>query len=423
MTERSRTVFRTLATGLVVAVTLPPVAESDPSSVSPLCLVCGRLGTAQLILNVVLFLPLGAAVARPGEGTRGVMSALGWGLLLSAAVEAAQLFVPGRYPAVGDLVANGAGAGIGALLAVSARSWLRPGPAASDLLSVIWGAGAGCVFLTTSLLMQPSLPASEYWVQRAPDLGHLARFRGEVVDARAGELTLPGGRLPERDRLLLSQSLLRGPRLAARARFGAPPPDLAPILSVMDHRQREIFLLGQDGRDLVFRLRRRAADVRLDGPEYRADGLISPDLAGSVATLAVEPDDRYRAPGADGGLCLRIGSELRCGLGHRVGRGWTLLIDVDLPGPLARALDGAWLALFLLPLGYWARPGAGWVAGLLVALGAAAAAPAAGPLLAAGGTEIAGAMAGLLGGAALARGTREPSGLQGSGVGSGRSIP
>ena len=399
MTPRTRTVARVASAAAVLAATLPPAGAADPARVDPLCLACGATGVAELLLNAALFLPLGLAVARLATGARGVGAALAWGLVLSIGVEAGQLVIPGRHPALGDLLANVAGAGIGGSLAVTSSRWLHAGDRAASALSSAWGALAASIFLGTALLLQPALPASDYWIQHAPDLGQFARFRGTVLSARSGGVDLPAGRLAASDRRSLGSVLARGPHLAARVRLGDPPAGLAPVLSVFDGRQREILVLGQDGRDLVFRLRRRAADLGLRRPEIRASGLLAGLSAGETVVLAVRPDPRRAA----GGLCLRAGPSRRCGLGHRAGSGWSLLVGpVAAPGT-ARALDAAWIALLLLPLGFWARPRAGWRTGLLAALGALAAAPLAGPVLAAGVPEAAGAALGLLGGLGLER--------------------
>lgn len=79
-----------------------------------------------LVTNVLLFLPIGfvwplAAGRRP----RAQLAAVGIaGALASAALEAAQVFLPGRYPSLIDVATNGAGAVLGAALRLAARSAL-----------------------------------------------------------------------------------------------------------------------------------------------------------------------------------------------------------------------------------------------------------------------------------------------------------
>lgn len=75
--------------------------------------------------NLVLFLPVGltvaGAVGRWSPVAR-LVAAGAWGLLLSAAIEALQLGIPGRASDVDDVIFNGVGAVVGAAVyAVGAR--------------------------------------------------------------------------------------------------------------------------------------------------------------------------------------------------------------------------------------------------------------------------------------------------------------
>jgi VanZ family protein len=78
--------------------------------------------------NVALFLPLGVAVAgslgaRPPAAR--LAGAVGVGLLLSVAIEAIQLLVPGRATDVDDVIFNGVGALSGAALLLVAERLVR----------------------------------------------------------------------------------------------------------------------------------------------------------------------------------------------------------------------------------------------------------------------------------------------------------
>lgn len=68
------------------------------------------------IANVLLFVPLGFALTRVlGRGLYGATA----GLLVSAAIETAQLVVPDRHSSLLDVICNSVGAVIGALLATA----------------------------------------------------------------------------------------------------------------------------------------------------------------------------------------------------------------------------------------------------------------------------------------------------------------
>src|SRR5690606_23816044 len=113
------------AVAMTLTITLAPFRFEAPGRVN--LLVVGGFGEAAA--NVVLFLPLGFLwrLTRPREGDRLGLSALAAGLALSTAIEVTQLVVPGRYPALLDVLMNGSGAMLGALLHDAVRRRLGSG--------------------------------------------------------------------------------------------------------------------------------------------------------------------------------------------------------------------------------------------------------------------------------------------------------
>lgn len=397
MGDRTRLIGGLVALGVVLVVTLPSEPTTATSDLSPWCLVCGAWGTADLILNLLLFVPLGAFVARPGAGFRSVAAALVVGAVLSGAVESIQLTVPGRHATVADLVANSAGAAAGGLLTATARSWLHPGSLAAGRLAAGWGIFCGALFLGTSVLFSPAVDSVPYRTEWAPALDQFATFPGDVLGARSGESALEPGRRTGGEARVLMANLRRNEALTATVRFGAPTPSLAPVIRLVDEERRDLFILGQDGSDLVYRLRRQADDLRLRRPEHRARDILAGTSSGDTLVLRARPAGPSYP---EGSLCLEADASRRCGLGHRVGRGWALLAYFDLAPAVARGLDAAWIGALFFPLGFWLRPGWGWRLGLAAAGGGLLAAPAFGPLLAAGWAEAVGAAAGLAAGVA-----------------------
>ncbi len=63
------------------------------------CLVCGERGVADVLVNIVLFIPLGAALGAAGLGWWRVLAL---GVALSTSIEYAQLFIPGRDSSLSD---------------------------------------------------------------------------------------------------------------------------------------------------------------------------------------------------------------------------------------------------------------------------------------------------------------------------------
>lgn len=77
--------------------------------------------------NILLFMPLGFLVASPMEdgirsAPRRILRACLAGFLLSAAVESIQIWIPGRYCSLSDILSNAAGAALGGWMAARLHS-------------------------------------------------------------------------------------------------------------------------------------------------------------------------------------------------------------------------------------------------------------------------------------------------------------
>lgn len=99
---------------MVLVVTLIPFRFALPYAYPDIFLL-GR--PTEILGNVLLFLPLGFLVrlVRPRSDPGQALRVLGLGMVLSACIEATQLFEPLRYPAVLDIVTNSLGAWLGAV--------------------------------------------------------------------------------------------------------------------------------------------------------------------------------------------------------------------------------------------------------------------------------------------------------------------
>ena len=113
---------------LVVALIVLAPFQFDPTRPA-------RVGWASLadatgrdvVLNVVLFFPLGLLYERLGGGRRSPLRVLGLAAVLSSAIELIQLTIPGRYSSVIDIATNAAGAWMGAWASVAIRRRLGSG--------------------------------------------------------------------------------------------------------------------------------------------------------------------------------------------------------------------------------------------------------------------------------------------------------
>ena len=103
--------------GIVLATTFPArEPDSDDQASTE-----GVGWLADRLCNLALFLPLGAVLASTKLRT---LSAIGLGAGISATIETLQLGIPGRYPALADVVANVLGTALGFQLRRGSRRWL-----------------------------------------------------------------------------------------------------------------------------------------------------------------------------------------------------------------------------------------------------------------------------------------------------------
>ncbi len=353
---------RRLAAGAVLlaigVITLAPRPEAV--SGSALCLICGRRGTADAVLNMILFAPVGWLVASR-VGRRSLLWALAVGGALSLVIELAQMAIPGRDASAGDVVFNAAGALAGAgawwfrarsRLAVATRAWIALAAGAALLAT-----GAG--------LLGPELPDTRWWGQWSPALGHLRAYEGEVVSAAVGGEPIPGGgELRRVD--AVRRRLRRHAPLEAVATGAAPAPGVAPIVSIYDEHQREVVLLGVDGGDVVWRFRTRGAALRFDVASLRFAGAAAGFGPADTLRLRVAPSEPGRPWGE--GTCLRAAGRTAGCARSTPASTWSLLLpSAGVPG---RVLELLWIAGLFLPAGVLAARAAGRITAFV---GAAAA--------------------------------------------------
>jgi hypothetical protein len=310
------------------------------------CLVCGDLGLLDVLLNILLFIPLGAGLRLLGRSWRQVTLL---GAALSFAIETAQYFaISGRDASLGDLLTNTAGAALGAMLAASWRVWLVPTPRSARLLSL----AAALIWLSqvavTGAAVRPALPPTVYWGQRAADLAQFDTFPGRLLDARVGAHSLPSHQLPNSAEI--RQQLVAGEPLTAVAEPAGPTDGIAPLASIFDGDQHEIAVLGQWNQDLVFRLRARAVDWRLRPPAIRLRSVF-PSGGGETLTVAgAIRAERFVVEAA--GRSGRVSRVLPLSAQW----GWSLLLPFEYAfGPEVEWLSALWVGCWLLPVGFWLR--------------------------------------------------------------------
>jgi hypothetical protein len=367
--------------------------QAQVGALSTSCLICGLRGSADAILNIALFIPLGLVL---GGGRGRIAVSVAAGLLTSLVIELDQLFLPGRHASAADLLWNTLGAGLGAMLYRLIHASVLKG---SRVRGSLWTAAVVVCLLIAGLLSEPAPTEAEYWGHWAPEFGSMSHYSGSVVSAVLNGTPLASGRLTHEEP---HARVLDDPwALSATIVVGSPPPGLSPILSLSDRWQREVLFLGAVGEDLVFRERRVAARLRLDAPDIRATGTFGSYAEGDTVAIGV-----YRS---NGRTCLWLELDEWCGVGTTPGRTWGYLLYLEGTSEAFRGIvDFLWLAGLFIGIGLFSNSSRDAAIGLVVGLGAMGLAIALTPLVPGPISDGFGAAAGVATGRALLLVLRHP---------------
>jgi len=384
----TRTVLAAIWLVVVAALTLSPQPTGHHGPALQLlsaCLICGDRGTSDALLNLLLLAPLGLLLNERGWRP---LRVVGTALLISASIEFAQHFIPGRYSNLGDVVWNTTGAWVAAVLWSARRRWLPGNAHDAARLRKLAILTAPLVTLMFGWLMAPDWPAEPYWGQWTPALGFMAQYRGSVVSARLDSTPLPSRRLPARQHP--RSLLLRDWTIEAKVVKGPPTAGLAPIVNIYDGEQQEVTMLAALGEDLVYRERTRTRQLRFDDPARWAPGALSAVAPGDTMQVGVVRRGTSR--------CLVVNGSEACPA-FTPGRAWALLLPFQpWPAWARESLDAAWMFALFLPVGFWSERRrdlvtSGTTAGLLLAVAVAVTRIVVPPW-----TEVGGAALGLIGG-------------------------
>ncbi|MGH7520788.1 MAG: VanZ family protein [Gemmatimonadales bacterium] len=286
-------------------------------------LTSGEGALAELIQNLLLFIPFGAAfaVAFP----RRPFAAVLFGALLSFSVEFAQQWIPGRDPSVGDLVCNTVSTLLGAGLVRFAPRWLLVPPDRSAWQALGTAGIAVLAWLGTAAALRPTFPPAPYTVLYAPDFPRWGHYRGEIVSA------------------VIDQGILAVTAVAP----ARPPGRRTPLAAVLDARGTRAVILAVDGHDLTMRYHMPAVELTLEQPDLRWPGALARIAPGETFTATTGHDP--------GKLCLSVNKEWRCDLGYTIGDGWKLIFFPEgWPSWLLTLINACWAAGCVVFVGFWA---------------------------------------------------------------------
>ena len=339
----------------IVRATLTP--SPDPNGLAQLtpiwCLVCGELGGADIVANLLLFLPFAMGLRLAGLSWR--RTVLG-AAAVSLTVELLQLVaIPGRDASLSDILTNTISGALGATLGPRLPTAIRPSPAqAARLLAGGTSVWLGALALS-AWLVSPGLASGVLRSGWAGATGERDIFFGEIHRVRLDGVPMPSTGSPP-DSALIRRRLSGGEfRLEAEVNSGGPVmyPSWIYKLKAGGINQLTLFQLRRDAGVAV---PVRGMGLRLHGMTVTLAEAF-PDVAGQTV--------RLDASAARGVVNLRStygGVTRAIAFGLSPAYGWRLISPFQIGvGDGVRWFTGLLLALSVLPLGYWAAWAGGWV--------------------------------------------------------------
>ena len=321
------------------------------------CLTCSRTWLADLIRNIALFVPLGAALVWRGLPMGRVVAL---GAALSLLIEGLQLFgLPaGRTPALADLVSNTLGTGIGALAVRNAAALAAPSPRMARTLGIAWSALAAAVLGVSAVLLSPAAPPQampRVTASPLPFTPGYGWFAATASDVSVMGVPVPHtGSGPVLVAAHRTDSMVAAVSVVGRDRRSG----VVPILYVHDPSMtsqspdstRAHVLLAQHGSAAALSADLRAATWGLHLPFLSAPGAFDPSrmrvsLQASITSRAwLLGWSDTAAPTESHVATLLLSPAL----------GWTLVQSmVPASGAAAVWCTLLWLSLWFVPIGYW----------------------------------------------------------------------
>lgn len=329
-----------LATVAVILATLRPTA----ATAAHLCIVCGPHAAVEAVVNVLLFIPIGAGLALLGVRWR---TAIVIGAAATVVIETLQLALPlGRVASISDLITNTVGTAIGFYLSEHRRAIAYPRSRAALRYAIGMGVAWLLTLTATAVALLPSVPEGAYVAQWGPVVEPFDRYTGRVIGAHVSGVAIPNGPIAQSDKL--RHAMRQDVRVEVTTELGGAPLRLAPVLRLVGADSAEVFLLGQRKSDLLFRSRVLATEIRLVTPM-----VVMPD---AVSTLDASERGTLVAGGRRERGRLRVGALANdANLELHAGAGWLLFLP---PASSLQAsadlLSAVWSGMPLFAAGYWA---------------------------------------------------------------------
>jgi hypothetical protein len=289
-------------------------------------LTSGDAALAELIQNLILFIPLGASLA--AAFPRRPYHVVAFGTALSFCVEFAQQWIPGRDPSVGDIVCNSISTALGVLLVVAAPLWLFALPRRSAWQALATAILAVSAWFVTGAMVQHETPPQPYHLVLTPDFDFFGHYDGTVLKVTPG---------------------LGSVEVTAIA-APYPPDRTSPLWAIVDRAGHKIIMLSVDGRDLTLRYYMPALRWTLEQPDLRLRDALKDIAPRDTFTAATWHDSTN--------TCMRVNTIERCHLGYTIGDGWKLIYYPEQrPAWMLGVLNTLWMAGTVVGVGFWAARG------------------------------------------------------------------
>ncbi len=354
-----------LAAIVIVVLTLtpggvPPVGGDGVTAWHRVsCVTCPPTWLADIISNVVLFIPLGAALVYAGVSPLrtvllGAAASMGIELLQFAGLPS------GRAPALADLCSNAAGTLLGARCARHASTLLWPDVRRARLLRTVWALACAGVLFVSALALSPATPERLVDVVRGSTLPFTPGYGWSSTEAT--EAVVNGTEVRHRGNGPVIVASLRPAKATASVtvrgrdgRDGAVPIVFVhdPAMTTLDPRETFAYLLlAQRGRDASLSSDLRAGRWGLSSPALLNRGAF---VAGrsSVSLRAGITADRWTLDWRD----PNVAGETRTAvLRLSPSIAWALVQGVvPVSSSAALLMTVLWLFVLFAPLGYWGQ--------------------------------------------------------------------
>ena len=175
---------------LILVATLTPVS-GPPVTTSFWCVWCGQYSLLDILANVVMFVPLGFALAIATDRRWSNVLAC---FVVTTIVELLQIrVISGRDASLSDILANTLGGLVGVELGLRRLLFLRPSARSAIRLAVGWCVVIAAVCGLTVAGLRPAHVPRSLWVQWTPPRPSFEPFTGRLLDFQIDGIDLPLG--------------------------------------------------------------------------------------------------------------------------------------------------------------------------------------------------------------------------------------